>query len=240
MIAMPDFAIRAQADEMMDDFSITDMRLTRALENLRGVNRWLGGYAATRSALAPLLQRKKHVRLLDLGTGAADHPEHLVRWARQQGATLESVALDANPATVEHARAALDRRLPSSLRDCIRVDVGDAFDLSFEDGAFDVVHAALFFHHFNQAEAADLLREMNRVAREGIIVNDLHRHPLAYYGIKALGSVLPVSEMFRHDGPLSVLRGFRRSELQASAEAAGLSAYRVRWHWAFRWILTTV
>jgi len=226
------------AEEMMDDFSIVDDRLTRALDNLRGVNRLLGGYATTRYALRAVLRTHPSTStLLDLGTGIADFPEFMVRWADRQGHPLTVTALDANPVTVAYARVALDRRLPPRLRARITVDTGDATRLPYPDDAFDIVHASLFLHHFDTTAAPALLREMRRVARLGVIVNDLHRHPLAYYSILALGKILPVSPMFANDGPVSVLRGFTRPDLQTLAADAGLVAPRIRWHWAFRWSL---
>lgn len=224
----------------MDDFSITDDRLKRALRDIRWVNRLLGGYAATRAILRPVMQDRRALRMLDLGTGGADAPEYLVQWAARRGVRLEVVAVDANAVTVDYARAELDRRLPKQLRAQIRVEVGDALALPFEANTFDVVHAALFMHHLPFDKAARLLREMECMAQIGLIVNDLHRHPLAYYSIKTLGVLLPTSEMFRHDAPLSVLRSFRRRELRKLARQAGLADYRVRWHWAFRWTLSTV
>lgn len=237
---MPDFSQRAQAEEMMDDFAITDGRLTRALGDLRWVNRWLGGHRAAQSILAPLMRHSGKLRIADLGSGGADYPEHVVQWAHRQGHEVEIVAVDANPQTVSHAQSALDHRLPAALRDRVDVVCADALDLPYDDNAFDVVVAALFLHHFHGEEAVALLREMDRVARRGIIINDLHRHPVAYYGVRALGTVTQASAMFRHDGPLSVLRGFRRAELEDLAAAAGLSDARIHWRWAFRWVLTTI
>ena len=226
----------------MDDFSITDERLLRALDELRWVNRLLGGYATTMRVLAPYLEarRGRAVRLLDLGAGVGDYAEHLVRWADRRGLDVFVTAVDANPATVAHARRTLDRRLPPKLRARIDVVVADALALPYADDAFDGVMAAMFMHHFEAEDAVTLVREMNRVARDGILVNDLHRHPLAYYGILAPARLLPVSPMFRHDAPVSVLRGFRRADLEAVARDAGLEAYRIRRHWAFRWSLDTL
>lgn len=238
----PSLRTRAEADELMDDFSITDERLTQALDELRGVNRFLGGYAAMRAVMGPYLRRRRgrRVRVLDLGAGVADIPEHLVRWATRHGADVEVLAVDANAATVAHARAVLDRRLPAPLRPRVRVAVGDAFALPFEDDAFEVTMAAMFLHHFRAPEAVRVLREMQRTARDGLLVNDLQRHRLAYLGIRALTALLPVSPMFAHDGPLSVRRGFTRAELAALAQEAGLTSWALRWHWAFRWTLATL
>ncbi len=226
----------------MDDFSITDDRLLRALDELRWVNRLLGGYATTMRVLAPYLEarRGRAVRLLDLGAGVGDYAEHIVRWADRRGLDVSVTAVDANPATVAHARRTLDRRLPPKLRAHIDVVVADALALPYADDAFDGVMAAMFMHHFEAEDAVTLVREMNRVARDGILVNDLHRHPLAYYGILVPARLLPVSPMFRHDAPISVLRGFRRADLEAVARDAGLEAYRIRRHWAFRWSLDTL
>ena len=130
--------------------------------------------------------------------------------------------------------------MPGHLRNRVRVGAGDALDLSLVDDAVDLTLAALFLHHFEGPQAVALLREMQRVARIGIVVNDLHRHPLAYWGIRLVGALVPTSAMFRHDAPLSVLRGFSRDELTALARQANLSRAVIRWHWAFRWTLTTV
>ncbi|WP_457654326.1 methyltransferase domain-containing protein [Rhodocaloribacter sp.] len=226
----------------MDDFSITDDRLLRALDELRWVNRLLGGYATTMRVLAPYLEarRGRAVRLLDLGAGVGDYAEHIVRWADRRGLDVFVAAVDANSATVAHARRTLDRRLPPKLRGRIDVVAADALALPYADDAFDVAMAAMFMHHFEAEDAVTLVREMNRVARDGILVNDLHRHPLAYYGILAPARLLPVSPMFRHDAPVSVLRGFRRADLEAVARDAGLEAHRIRRHWAFRWSLDTL
>ena len=224
----------------MDDFTIVDERLTTALDNLRYVNRFLGGYGAAMAVLRSVLRAhppERPFRVLDLATGVADFPDFLVRWAARRGRTVEVVALDANPATVAYARTVLDRELPEPLRPRIRVEVGDALALPFEDDAFDVAVTSLFMHHLTHDDSVKLVRGMRRVARQGLLVNDLHRHPLAYYSILALADVLPVSPMFRHDGPISVRRAFTRDELRAIADAAGLDAYRIRWHWAFRWTL---
>lgn len=235
----PRFDSRARGEEWMDDFSISDARLARALDDLDRANRWLGGVAATRRVLAPLLAQQRRLTVLDLGAGRGDLAGDLVRWAERHEAEIRVTALDANPATVDYARAHLDQELPAPLRSRVEVVVGDAFHLE-KTQRHDVVHASLFLHHFDDPGVVRLLGGMQAAARLGIIVNDLHRHPLAYYGVRVGGRLLGASPMFRHDGPLSVLRGFRRAELSTLARRAGLATPRLRWHWAFRWTLDTL
>ena len=224
----------------MDDFSITDRRLVRALRDLRRLNRMLGGYRATDHLLDPILKHRDRLRLLDLGCGSGDYLAHLVRRGHRLGCALDLIGVDANPVTVGHARAYLDQRLPPALRTQVRIEVGDARSLSYGDGAVDLAHAALFLHHFHGSSLVDVLSEMKRVARQGLVVNDLHRHLLAYVGIWGLSRGLCLAPMVQHDGPVSVRRGFRRAELRAYARAAQLSSPSIRWHWAFRWTLSTI
>lgn len=243
---MPSFQIRTNQDELMDDFSIQDERLTDALEQLRPINQLLGGYATTMEVLAPFLkarsQSNQTTRILDIGTGIGDFPEYIVRWAAAQSPAInvEIVAIDANPVTVDYAREALKKRLPTDLQAKIKVEVADALALPYADQEFDVAIAAMFLHHFAHENAAQIVRSMQRISKHGILINDLHRHPFAYYGIYALTRLLPAVQMVRNDAPLSVLRGFKSSELKSIAESAGLINFSLKWRYAFRWVLNTI
>ncbi|WP_103030466.1 methyltransferase domain-containing protein [Salinibacter altiplanensis] len=236
----PDLSTRLETEEWMDDFSITDARLARALRDLRRINRLLGGYRATDHVLDPILKRHDRLRLLDVGCGSGDHLLHLARRGERFGCTLDLIGIDANPVTVGHARAYLDRQLSPSLRARVRVEIGDARALPYDAGAVDLTHAALFLHHFHGPSAVQVLSEMQRVARHGLLVNDLHRHLLAYAGIWGLSRALGLAPMVQHDGPVSVRRGFWRAELHTLARAAQLPPASIRWHWAFRWTLSTL
>lgn len=240
VLSLDAFHERLQIEEQMDDFSITDERLRTALDDIRRINRLLGGYRATFRVLDPLLDTQGDLDLIDVGTGSGDYPARLVRRGKHFGTRVEAIGVDLNPATVGYGRAWLDTHLPPDLRPHASIEIADALDLPYADDSFDVAHAALFLHHFHGPDAVQLLREMNRVSRRGIIVNDLHRHPIAYAGIWALSRLLRMAPMVQHDGPISVLRGFHRDELETIASDAALSAPSIRWHWAFRWTLSTI
>jgi len=240
---VPDFSRRSTALEQMDDLSIVDDRLSRALDDLRLVNRFLGGTALSQKRLldaldvtggAAVLHPERPLRILDVGCGGGDLAAALVRWGARAHRQVEVVGVDLNPATLNHARRWLDRKLPEDLAARVTLREADAFALPFPDDAFDAAHASLFLHHFPHADVAHLMAEMARVARV-VVVNDLHRHPAAYHAIRVLARMSP-SEMFRHDAPLSVLRGFSRAELRRAARDAGL-VHDLAWRWAFRWVL---
>ena len=69
-----------------------------------------------------------------------------------------------------------------------------------------------------------------------IIVNDLHRHQLAYLSIVVLTRLFSRSVMVRNDGPLSVRRAFRMDELAGIARRAGIDA-RVYRSFPYRLVL---
>jgi 2-polyprenyl-3-methyl-5-hydroxy-6-metoxy-1,4-benzoquinol methylase len=234
----PDFSRRLEADEMMDDFSIVDHRLEAALEDLRIVNRWTGGHLASLLALRDIVKRSsaQSISVLDVGAGIGDYAEVFARWGARVGVEVRVVALDANPATVNYARETLARRLEPPLGAHVSAEVGDVFDLSYPDRSFDIVHAGLFLHHFSDAECVRILDEMSRVGRH-VVINDLHRHPIAYHAVRLMAALFPVSEMFTHDGPISVLRAFDRADLERICEVAGIDA-AIRWFPGFRWIMT--
>jgi hypothetical protein len=78
------------------------------------------------------------------------------------------------------------------------------------------------------------LREMRRVARHGLIVNDLMRSRRARLLTGIATRLLSGNRLTRHDGPMSVLRGFRPEELLHMSIEAGLGDVRISLHPWFR------
>jgi hypothetical protein len=68
-------------------------------------------------------------------------------------------------------------------------------------------------HHFIAADASRLLREMDRVARVRVVVSDLRRSWVAAAGLWLVSFPLGFHAVSRHDGVVSVLRGFTPEEL---------------------------
>ena len=229
MIALGSFSRRSTETEIIDDMSIEQDVMAEVLGDLSVINRYLGGYTTTLEALPALLPRGvTSVRLLDVGAGGGDMARALVDWGRSRGVRIEVVAVDLSHSA---ARYAYDQ-----VRDYPEISVvqGDVLALPFLADSFDAVLCALFLHHFEQHAAARLLCAMHDVSRHGVIVNDLHRHPLAYAGIWALTRLLGATPIVRNDGPISVLRAFDRRDFDELARQTGLKLM-VRWRWAFRY-----
>jgi SAM-dependent methyltransferase len=143
----------------------------------------------------------------------------LLARARAAGRTLSITATDSRPEIVAAAR----RVRPAVGRTVgLELAVADGRGLPYPDGAFDVAHASMVVHHLAPDEVVAFLHELRRVARAGIVVNDLVRGQLAWLGGWLLVRALGAGRYARHDGPLSVRRAYSRPELLELVAAAGL------------------
>ncbi|MCB2406759.1 methyltransferase domain-containing protein [Hymenobacter lucidus] len=229
---MPDLSRRATEEELMDDLTLASDALRQNLDELETINTWLGGYQVVLDGLQRLRPRfpeGRTLRLADLGSGGGDTLRHIARWTRKKGIPAELVGVDANAFMIDYA-AAKAAGFPE-----ISFAQQDIFSPEFRQQHFDIITCSLFCHHFSSEALALLLRQLKEQARVGVIINDLHRQPLAYYSIKWLTRLLGGSHLVQHDAPLSVARAFTRCEWQAILRAAGIEKYSLRWCWAFRW-----
>lgn len=213
----PTFGTRSVEPELMDGADYSASELRASLSDLRHINRFLGGRRTLFKHLLPMIEElgQSRVRLLDLGTGSADIPIAITKWARSRGLTLEFVVVDYNRLAVEEARRA------SHEYEEISIVQADALVPPFQAQSFDFVICSLFLHHFKTEDAAKLLAIYSRIARHAVIINDLHRHWLAYYSIKVLTALFNASRLVRNDAALSVLRGFTRRDVAEIAVLAG-------------------
>lgn len=226
---------RLPGPERMDDFDrLGGDELDGALAGLRTINRWLGGHRTTRRALDDLAARTdlgRRVEVLDVGGGSGDLAPVILRWARSRGVEARVVVLDLHPETARAAALRLRGLAGAEARH------GDLFDVP--ERSFDVVHASLVLHHFDGDEAVRALRAMARIARRGVVVNDLHRHAVPWALIRWVTLVATRNEALRYDGPLSVARAFAAADWARLGAAAGLD---LRWRrtWAWRWAVSGV
>jgi SAM-dependent methyltransferase len=217
---------------MMDAPGLDPALLRRTLIDLAWINRTLGGSRVVLKELAPLLGRlPSPVRILDVGTGYADIPRAIARWARRRGIGVEIEALDRSPEIVGLARQAC-RDYPE-----IRVRPGDGLALPHGAGAAHVTLASLLLHHMEGDEPVRLLRGLYKAASRAVIVNDLRRGRLALAATWTGLRLLSGEPLIRHDGPLSVRRAFTPGEALALAREAGWARPRVSRYPLFRMAL---
>jgi len=220
------FLSRSYKPEMMDDFSIEDDRIDRALEELKLVNRFLGGISTTGSAINKLVKANhpmNELKILDVGSGASDILVALKRKFKD----LEITSIDINK------RASRYLKNDSFINYIV---CGDVKAIPFKDSKFDLIHASLFFHHFKEEEIKNILTNLSPLCKHAIIINDLRRSIFALFGIKLLTGLFSRSDMVKSDAPLSVKRGFTKTELKNIMDELNYN-YIIKRKWAFRWCL---
>jgi ubiquinone/menaquinone biosynthesis C-methylase UbiE len=223
---------RRNDPELMDEPGLPEADVAAAYATLERVNRALGNRGTLRRAVrrfAADLPAGHRPVVLDVGAGGGDLADEAARVLAANGAQPLVIVLDRDPTALGIAgRASLTR-----LR-------GDALRVPLPDRSIDLAMAIKFAHHFEGDALRCLMAELARVARRRVVVLDIQRHWLAYAGFVAWSRVFTRSHLVRHDGPLSVLRGFTPDELRAAV--AGLDAFEwsVRVVPPFQLVLTGV
>ena len=206
-------------DGPLDDAAALDGNL----RDLRLINRWLGGVALSAAAIEALAAHRVALSLLDVGTGGADIPVALIELAEKRGRRVQAVGLEVRHEVL--AAAVRNRPAIAAMRN-LELHVGDGRTLPYPDRSFDIAHVSLVLHHLEPPAAIDLLRELGRVARLGVVVNDLERSRLGWIGAWLLGHLLTANRYTRRDAPLSVRRAYRQHEMAALLRDAGLVPVR--------------
>ena len=211
------------AVEMLDrPAPLADLR--ECLSDVSRLNALFGGRLVTLIHVKRLLSgvpADRLVSVLDVGTGGADIPRALVRWARRAGRRIRVFALDRDGPTLRVARA-----LAAGYPEIVLLQ-GDALALPVRPASVDVVISALTLHHLEPRAATRSFAEMDAAARRGLVVNDLARSRTAYRVVWLATRLFARNRMSRHDGPLSVRRAYVAGELRALCDDAGLPDVRI-------------
>jgi SAM-dependent methyltransferase len=215
---------RRRGFEILDDPGTDPAVRERSLRDVSRSNVLLGGTHAVLSELGRILPSLgASASLLDVGTGLADIPRAARERASGRGVALATFGVD----EAETLARVTDRVLDGSA-------CADARRLPFADSSVDVVICSQLLHHFTDGEIPAVLRELHRVARRRVIVSDLRRSWLAACGFWMVTWPLGFHPVTRHDGVVSVLRGFTPAELSAHVLAATGRRAEVRRHIGFR------
>lgn len=225
---------RSFAKEMMDLPGQERTVLEDDLKNLRLINYYLGNHRCVLKGFSRLLHESwpDSTTLLDVGTGSGDIPLRLMHWARSRGMALRVIAVDYEGMTVNLAARQTNHE------PAITVVRAKAKHLPVPAKGVDFVLASQFLHHFTDAEIIKLLRSWAKLARKGIIVSDLVRHPLAYHGIRILTRLCTRNAMTRVDAPLSVQRSLTLREWRELFRAADVGPFELEPVLPFRQVTT--
>lgn len=232
---MPDFTTRSYTKELLDKPNIPFAHIAQNMRELDYINQKLGGHRVTIKGFQNILKRcpaitEKAIQVVEIGCGGGDNLRVLQQWAQQRGLPVTLTGVDINEECILFAKK-------ESKNKGIHFIHSDYQRVPFETSPH-IIFSSLFCHHFTNEELILQLRWMQQNTKAGFFINDLHRHPLAYYSIWGLTQLLSKSYLVKNDAPLSVRRGFVKKDWQTLLTNAGVSNYTCQWQWAFRWLIT--
>ena len=201
---------RRRGVEFLDSPDIDPTIVTRSLADVARANALFGGTSCSIEEIKQALEEvDRSATLLDVGTGLGDIPRRAREFAHEHGVQLTTIGLDAAA------------ELATASKSSVNFPVcANALHLPFADDSIDIVMCSQVLHHFSGTDALQLLREMNRVARVKVIVSDIRRSWLAAAGLWLVSFPLRFHAVSRHDGVVSVMRGFTPGELVDTVQKA--------------------
>lgn len=197
------------------------------LVQLARIGKFLGGNKATLQALYNLPTIET---ILDVGCGGG---QFAIKVAREfPGIVIKGIDLSSQ--AIEFANARLQEKNLAN----VQFEVSSSLT-SFASNTFDVVTSTLVCHHLNDDQLIDFLKQSYLIAKQAVIINDLHRHWLAYLGFGLIAALFFPNRLIYHDGLLSIKRAFKKHEWIEYLKAAEIPLEKccLTWHWAFRWIV---
>jgi len=229
-----DTKLRSKDIEIMDDLDMSGELLRDSLDQLARINKWLGGNKITIDGLKTIL-KKQHkdntIRIVDLGCGNGDMLRKVAEFGRENGYEFQLIGIDANQATIDYA-VELSADFPE-----LSFKKGDVLSQDFETQTYDIALCTLFLHHFEDEVALNFIQTLLKNTKIGVVINDLHRHWMAYSLFKLLTLVL-MNKMTREDGLTSILKAFKREDLEQFSKKLNYKS-TITWRWIFRyqWII---
>ena len=229
-----DTSNRSADIEIMDDLEMNGDLLIKTLDQIAGINKWLGGNGLTIDGIKTLLLNQpndKKISIIDLGCGNGDMLREVAEFGQKNGYKFKLLGIDANQATINYA-IHLSADFPE-----ITYRKEDVLSKEFETHTYDIALCTLFLHHFEDKVALTFIKTLLKNAKIGAVINDLHRHRLTYYLFKLL-TLFINNDMVKTDGLISILRGFKRKDLERFSNKINCKS-TITWRWAFRyqWII---
>jgi ubiquinone/menaquinone biosynthesis C-methylase UbiE len=212
-------AQRSDQTEILDN---PDCNLQDLKDNLEDIAKF-NSFLRTRNAILKYIKAiiaikglTGKVKILDLCCGSADIPVFITDWARKAKKDIEILAVDISKDIISVACQEITE-YPE-----IKAETGDAFNLSYGENSFQIVICSQAFHHFSNEDCIRLLKVMYGLCSDGIVINDLRRAWVNYYGAVFLSRAWNLNYMSRNDAPISVLRAFTKEEFSELGKAAGI------------------
>lgn len=228
---MIDFKHRSYKKELLDSDDIPFKDIAENMRELNFINANLGGHLITLEGFKKLTGDKTKISVCEIGCGGGDNLKSLALFCKQKKIQAKFTGIDINAECISYARKKL------KIASIVLIE-SDYKKIKFENLKPDIIFSSLFCHHFTNEDLVQMIKWMKNNCNVGFFINDLQRHPIAYYFIKYAANIFSKSYLVKNDAPLSVLRGFKKDEWLKIFSAAGISNFSIKWKWAFRYLIT--
>lgn len=207
----------------------TQQEYCDCLHQLARIGRLLGGDQATLKQFSSISNIQS---ILDVGCGGGQFTLKMA----QKFPEAQVTGIDICPQAIEFA---LNRKAEAKLEN-VFFEQPLTKELNYPDRFFDVVTATLVCHHMDDVNLIEFLKKSCQIAAKKVVINDLHRHWLAYQGFSFLAKPLFSNRLIFHDGRLSIKKGFKKADWISYLQAANIPLHlcSIKWHWAFRWTVS--
>ena len=222
------FKYRSYQKELLDGSNIPFEDIKLNMQELNFINKFLGGHTITIRGVKALAH-KPVLHVAEIGCGGGDNLRVIKNWCYRKNISVKLTGVDINHECIRFAKERASNKGIHFICSDYRVAEFDAQP--------DVIFSSLFCHHFSDKELVDMVKWMHSRSTLGFFINDLHRHPLAYYSIKLLAKAFSKSYMIKNDAPLSVKRALIKQEWKNIFSKSKIEDYKIKWQWAFRWLV---
>jgi SAM-dependent methyltransferase len=225
------FLQRSTKTELLDAADIPFADIQQNMLELDKINHLLGGHRITVKGIRSLIPTNSTaICICEIGCGGGDNLKVIYDYCTKRNIQISLIGIDIKETCISFA-AENNTSLPC------RWICSDYELVNFENNPPDIIFSSLFCHHFSNQSLMTMLQWMQQNSRVGFFINDLHRHPLAYYSIKWLTRLFSKSYLVKNDAPISVERGFIKKEWENLCAMAGIKPLSIQWQWAFRHLI---
>ncbi|UII75785.1 methyltransferase domain-containing protein [Flagellimonas sp. HMM57] len=226
-----DFSVRSIQPEIMDDANLEYDKLSEAYEDINRCNKMLGGDGITINAVWNLIKpnTNKSYTILDMGCGDGEILRKLSTFLDKRGISHSLVGIDLKEDLLRIAKEKSSdfRSLQFKKMDILKAD---------SEFTCDILINTLTMHHFDEDRIDVFLRQFVKLARVGVVINDLQRSKLAYWLFHIFGLFFINTKVAKHDGLVSITKGFRKKELVEFSKNIPNVSHTIQWKWAFRYV----
>jgi len=216
--------------ELLDQAEIPFADILLNMQELNTINTLLGGHTITVNGFKKLLGDRKKISVCEIGCGGGDNLLAILKYCKKNKVHVKLIGVDLKQECID---VATNNPL---LKENTLFISSDYSLVQFQEKP-DIIFSSLFCHHFNEEQLVSQLQWMQSNALVGFFINDLQRHWLAHISIKILTQLFSKSYLVINDAPLSVLRGFIKSEWTTIFKKALIEQFNIHWKWAFRYLI---